>query len=301
MLIFNRATYRYLIVMAVLAANSTGLLHTLLNRGKSAAADEAKSGELRVMSFNIRFGTAKDGDNHWDKRRELVAETVRRYDPDLLGTQETIRFQGEYLQQQLPHLSYVGWSRDANEQGEQCGVMFRTDRFELLDSGQFWLSETPEQKFSKSWDSSLPRVATWVRLRDQRNSKQLLFVNTHFDHRGKVARLESAAVIRKFVEQNAADIPVIVTGDFNCGEQAEPYKQLTGSARLRDIYRELHSEQALNEGTFNAFKGIDTGARIDWILASDEWEVKKAAIDGFSKDGRYPSDHFPVTGTLQLK
>lgn len=301
MLIYDRATCRCLIVVAVLAAYSTGLLQTLLNHCSSAAAADEKSGELRVMSFNIRFGTAKDGDNHWDKRRELVAETVRSYDPDLLGTQETIRFQGEYLQQQLPHLTYIGWSRDANEQGEQCGVMFRTDRFELLDSGQFWLSETPEQKFSKSWDSSLPRVATWVRLRDQRNSRQLLFVNTHFDHRGEVARLESAAVIRKFVEQNAADIPVIVTGDFNCGEQSEPYRQLTGSPRLRDIYRELHREQAANEGTFNAFQGIDSGARIDWILASDDWTIRNAAIDRFSTDGRFPSDHFPVTGTLQLK
>ena len=122
---------------------------------------------VRVMSFNIRYGTARDGDDVWPNRKELVAETINQFKPDLLGTQETLPFQAAYLLERLPGYTSVGWSRDASKDGEQCTIYFRSARFELLDKGQFWLSETPDEQFSKSWDSSLPRVATWVKLRSR--------------------------------------------------------------------------------------------------------------------------------------
>lgn len=263
------------------------------------AADE--NPDVRVMSFNIRFGSAKDGDNHWDKRHPLVVEAIKNYDPDLLGTQETLKFQAEYLQDKLTHMTYVGWSRDANDQGEQCGILFRTNRFTLNDSGQFWLSDEPETKFSKSWDSSLPRVATWVNLTDNKTNAKLLFLNTHFDHRGVQARLESAKLIRKFVESQPEGLPIVVTGDFNCGDDSEPYQHLLQSSRLVDTFRNVHPEKSAGEGTFGGFKRLTDGARIDWVLVSGDWNVSDAAIDRFAKDGKNPSDHYPVTATMTGK
>src|SRR6056297_3048996 len=135
------------------------LMLSSLLLSESAAEDAA----LRVMSFNIRYGSANDGDNHWKTRDSFVIDVIRDFNPDLLGTQETLGFQAKYLQGQLPEMVYVGTSRDANPDGEQCGILYRKDRFEQLEAGQFWLSDTPLVKFSKSWDSSLPRIATWVR------------------------------------------------------------------------------------------------------------------------------------------
>ncbi len=262
-------------------------------------ADRAAAAEpLRVMSFNIRYGSANDGDNHWDKRHDLVIDTITGFDPDLLGTQETLGFQAEFLKQRLPQHTYVGWSREENPGGEQCGILFRTERFDAVDSGQLWLSESPEQKFSKSWDSSLPRVVTWVRLREKSDGSELLFVNTHFDHRGSVARTESAKLLRRFVEGQPADLPVIITGDFNTGENTEPYNELVGSARLADTRRMKHPVAEVEEGTFNGFQGTTSGARIDWILVSPTFAVESSDIVSNSRDGRYPSDHFPVTAVV---
>ena len=260
---------------------------------------------VRVMSFNLRYGKANDGDNHWDKRDWLVAKTVKQFDPDLMGTQETLKFQAEYLGKELPGYTYFGRSR-MKTPNEHCGIFYKTERFTQLAGGHFWLSESPEVPESKSWDSSLPRMASWVLLNDKNAEKArpILFVNTHFDHRGKVARLESAKLIRKRIEklQTIADRPfTIVTGDFNTAEGSEPYNAfLDGNDVLVDTYRKMHKEKGSTDGTFNGFKGRDSGARIDWILASKDLVLKDAQIDRTNEDGRYPSDHFPVTAEFEV-
>jgi endonuclease/exonuclease/phosphatase family metal-dependent hydrolase len=255
---------------------------------------------LRVMSFNIRYGTARDGVNAWPGRRQHVVSVIRTFGPDLLGTQETLPFQAEQLGQDLPGYQYIGWSRDASADGEQCGIFVKTERFEVQDSGQFWLSETPDEKFSKSWDSSLPRVATWVRLKDRSASgRSLLFFNTHFDHRGVTARRESAAVLVQRAQQLAAGLPVLLTGDFNCGEGSEPWQTLTSTAAgLADSFRTVYPQRSDDEGTFHGFSGRASMDRIDWILCSPAWEVKAASIDRSEFGGRYASDHFAVTATV---
>ena len=196
-------------------------------------------------------------------------------------------------------MTYVGSSRDKDVNGEQCGILFRKSRFALEQSGQFWLSETPQKSFSRSWDSSLPRIATWVQLRDRVTESPLIFINTHFDHRGRQARLESARLIRNFIEALPQEMMILVTGDFNCGEASEPYQQLTESTRMVDTFRMAHPDPAQNDGTFNGFVGKDSGARIDWILVSDDWTVSAADIDRYSKESRFPSDHFPVTAVIR--
>jgi len=283
------------------------LLACALFRPASSLADE-QSSEVRVMSFNIRYGTAKDGDNHWDKRKDFLIETIKAFDPDLLGTQETLGFQRDYLAEKLAGYEALGVGRDdGRENGEMTALYFKRSRFEKLDGGHFWLSETPDQPGSKSWDTSLTRMATWVKLRDRRQpkAKPLAFFNTHFDHRGVQARIESARLLRRRAIEMSKTCRVIVTGDFNMGEGSEAYRALfdpvTGQpSPLRDTYRLANPTRAPNEGTFTGFKPDATdGQRIDWIGVSREWKVIKAAIDRTARDGRTPSDHFPVTAVLR--
>jgi endonuclease/exonuclease/phosphatase family metal-dependent hydrolase len=262
------------------------------------SAGDGDSG-LRVMSFNLRNGNGNDAGDSWPNRRELVVSTIRAFNPDLLGTQETLAFQADYISAECPEYSKIGWPREQNPNGEQCTIFYRTDRFELMESGQFWLSETPEEKYSKSWDSSLPRVATWTILQDRNDrSSEFVFANTHFDHRGTKARLESAHLIHQRASE-LSGASVVLTGDFNCREGSEPWQALTASKLLRDTRRIRHPEVSEPEGTFNGFKGRADGGRIDWILATDHFGVKESDIDRTNKDGRYPSDHFPVTAVLK--
>jgi endonuclease/exonuclease/phosphatase family metal-dependent hydrolase len=270
-------------------------------------ADDSPA-DVRVMSFNIRYGTANDGENHWEKRKQFLVETIQAFNPDLLGTQETLAFQRDYLAENLPGYDHLGAGRnDGRESGEMMALYYKKDRFEKLGGGHFWLSETPDEVGSKSWDSSLPRMATWVKLRDRRQpgAVPILFLNTHFDHLGAKARLESARLIRRQIAALGEGCSVIVTGDFNAGENSEPYRALFAavdgrSSPLVDAYRVAHPEPGNEEGTFSAFKAGETdGARIDRIAANRDWQVVEARIDRTAREGRTPSDHFPVTAVLR--
>lgn len=259
----------------------------------------------KVMSFNIRYGTANDGDNHWDKRKEFLLETIQTFQPDLLGTQETLGFQRDFLRERLSGYGWLGVGRDdGKESGEMMALYYRLDRFELLESGHFWLSETPDTAGSKSWDAALPRMASWVRLQDKSNSRRIVFINTHFDHKGKEARLQSAKLLRKKANELKKDAWVIITGDFNAGTKSDPYQALFASdadaTSLRDTYRAQSQVPKEPEGTFSNFRENQTqGDRIDWIAVSDEWSVELSKIDRVARDGRTPSDHFPVEAILQ--
>ncbi|MEK7831690.1 MAG: endonuclease/exonuclease/phosphatase family protein [Acidobacteriota bacterium] len=275
----------------------------------SAASQTAKvSTDVRVMSYNIRYGTAKDGDNHWDKRKDFLIETIKAFNPDLLGTQETLGFQRDFLAEKLNGYEVFGVGRDdGKEAGEMTALYFKRARFEKLDGGHFWLSEIPDKPGSKSWDTSLTRMVSWVKLRDklQPKAKPLMFFNTHFDHRGEQARVESAKLIRRKIAEAANTCRVIVTGDFNAGEDSPPYQAFFGSAdgkssTVRDAFRIAHPKREANEGTFSAFKSeATTGPRIDWIGVSAEWVVLKSEIDRTAREGRSPSDHFAVTAVLR--
>jgi endonuclease/exonuclease/phosphatase family metal-dependent hydrolase len=263
--------------------------------------------DVRVMSFNIRYGTARDGEDSWDKRRDFLVETIKKYDPDLLGMQEVLAEQADFLEQQLPDYGFAGGGRDdGKRKGEFSPVMFRKDRFELLAHGMWWLSPTPEKVGSKGWDAALPRIVTWARLKDRKTDATLLWFNTHWDHVGNTARVESGKLMRKLIEDNGGpDGPAIVTGDFNSTEQTPQYKSLTvgdgNGLKLIDAYRETHPQVEENEASFNGFKGTTKGLRIDWILHSPQWVTKGASIDRTQRNGHTPSDHYPVTAELELK
>lgn len=282
----------------------------ILINAVTVQADELNTTAVRVMSFNIRYGTAKDGVNHWDNRREFVVDTIKAYSPDLLGTQETLKFQRDYLAEHLPDYAVLGVGRDdGKDAGEMMALYYRRDRFEELQSGHFWLSETPEVIGSKSWDSSLPRMVTWVKLTDRKQPDALpiLFFNTHFDHLGGEARRQSALLIRSKANTYAGKCRVIITGDFNAAENSDPYKALfegTGNnaGPVVDSFRAQHPVASPGEGTFSGFKRSETaGGRIDWIAVSRNWTVIDAQIDRTEREGRTPSDHFPVTAILSNK
>jgi endonuclease/exonuclease/phosphatase family metal-dependent hydrolase len=289
----------------VVGVLTLGLLFgDLLSAKKSARGDEAQGARpLRVMSFNIRYATANDGMNAWPLRRELLLETIKAFAPDLLGTQETLQVQADFLKERLPEYTIVGVGReDGKQKGEQSALLFKTDRFELLESGHFWLSETPEVPGSKSWDSALPRMVTWVRLADRSaGGKKLCYLNTHFDHQGQQARVESARLMRRWIGEHAADEAVVVTGDFNATESNEVYEVLIKSREqpvLLDAYRIFHPNVTLLEGSFHGFTGTRNGLRIDLILHTEHFQPTEAAIDYTNRDGMYPSDHYPVTAVL---
>ncbi len=262
---------------------------------------------LKVMSFNIRYGAANDGTNSWPQRKDLVLDTIKVFDPDLLGLQEVLGFQAEFLKTNLKGYAFHGVGReDGKEKGEYVPLMYKTSRFALEDSGHFWFSETPEVAGSKSWDSSLPRMLSWVALRDLKNDRVIVYANVHFDHIGPVARLESAKLMRTKWEEFQGQYPLIITGDFNTDEDKAPYAALVNAegfsgTKLIDSYRVTHSERSPGEQSFGDWKGIRAGTRIDWILHSPDLITRSSVIDYTQDQGRYPSDHYPVEAVLRYQ
>lgn len=254
---------------------------------------------LRVMSFNIRLSAVNDGVNSWPNRKELYLQTVRDFAPDLLGTQEVIHDQFEALVAGLPEMHAIGVGRDDGvNKGERSALLVRKSRFDVLDSGTFWLSETPEVIGSKSWDAAITRICTWARLKDRMTGRELLCANAHFDHKGELARENSAKLLAKRLPELAAGAPMILMGDFNATEDSPAYRALVGS-QFSDSYRVVRPERSPEETTFHAFKGTTTGSRIDWILHTPELQAIDAQIlRSPARDGVYPSDHYPVTATL---
>lgn len=273
-------------------------------------ARDAGAAPLRVMSFNVRFGTADDGPDRWELRRDLLVRTIRAFGPDLLGVQEALDFQCDEIAHHLGDgYAFHGAGReDGRRRGEFTGIYFHARRFERLAAGNFWLSQTPEKAGSIGWDAELPRLATWVKLRDLTTwqggtAGTVLFLNTHWDHLGKHARLESARLIRHKVHELHPEGSVVIVGDFNAREDDEEYAELLRAAdedghKYLDAYRELHPDRHAAEASFHAFKGGREGTRIDWILHSSDLKAVEAAIDHTHEDGRYPSDHYPVTAVL---
>ncbi len=266
---------------------------------------------LRVMSFNLRVPVIFDLYNAWGVRKTMTAQTIRTYNPDLLGTQECLASQGKYLREQLPDYKFIGAGRnDGKESGEMCGVFYRAEKFDELDHGFFWLSDTPDKPGSKSWGTWFTRMATWVKLRDKADGTVFYFFNTHMDISER-ARVEGARMLRAKIAAIAGDFPAILTGDFNAGEGSAPYQLLVGqtpvttttvatTAPLIDTFREVHTTKAPGEGSFHAFHGGVNGDRIDWIMTTPGVAALDAGITHDHAGLKYPSDHYPVTALLQL-
>ena len=262
---------------------------------------------IRAMSFNIRLANPQDGVDYWPNRKDLVASMIRYHEADIVGLQEALRSQLDDLSELLPDYAWYGLCRTDGSvmpepDNEFSAILYRRDRFELLDSATFWLSERPEEVGSKGWDAALPRITSWLKLRDKASGKEFYHFNTHFDHRGTQARAESARLLAQRIREMAGESPVLLTGDFNCVPTDEPYRILTdkGSGLADALFlSELPHHGPLSTWSGFQFPGLP-GRRIDYIFVNDKVKVLRHAILSDSWSGRFPSDHLPVLAEVEV-
>jgi len=303
----NRARMRYYTGMQRLAGlTSLLLLGAMAALGcRSREQQPALGPALGVMTFNIRYGTADDGPDRWERRRELLLDVVRNEAPDVLGLQEALRTQLDDIVQ--AHLGYavLGVGRDdGRTRGEYAAILVREDRVDVLEQGTFWFSDEPDRPGSMGWEAHFPRICTWARLSDRASGHAFYVYNVHWDHESQLSRERSAALLQERVRTRAHPDPVIVTGDFNAGEENPAFQGLVAPNAippLIDTFRAIYPDEAGVIGTFHAFRGSVTGEKIDAVLAAPDWLPLDAEIVHTSRDGRYPSDHFPVTARLALR
>ena len=281
--------------MRALAAILVGAFFTVAT---SAGDEEAPS--LDVMTFNLRYASPAPP-NSWPQRRPVMRELIRKHAPDVIGTQEGVYAQLRDLAADLPEYDWIGLGRDGGSRGEFMAVFYRKDRLEPLEFDHFWLSETPAVVGSKSWGNVLPRMATWVKLRDRRTGQAFYCFNTHLDHLSQTSREKSAGLILDRVEALKTELPVLLVGDFNAAAEANNvYKALVKPAAFADTWAAA-AKRGESVGTFHNFRGPGQGReRIDWILSRGPVVTEFSEVVTFAKDGQYPSDHFPVTARVRL-
>ena len=275
---------------------------------------------LGVMSFNIYGGgTSSTDPNAWiytegtDRRERVIAmflsESVAfgANGPDIIGLQEDCGYdEVNYLKSALIGYDFYGVGRnDGVSDGDHNGIFYRSSRFDRLDQGTFWLSLNPDVPGSKHLNAGHIRIASWVILYDNMTGQNYFVLITHLDNKGQAARLWSAQLIRQKIKELSWGLPLIVTGDLNCNEDSEEFLKLIGQNdptgfQLLDSYRKVHPVRQSNEKTSHGFNGGTSGSRIDFVLHTSYFEATGATIERAQIYGRYPSDHYPVTGTLYM-
>ena len=252
------------------------------------------SQDFKVMSFNIRLQVESDKENAWTERKQDVQDLLMYYHPDYFGVQEALPEQMRDLKNGLKNYDYVGVGRDdGKEDGEFSAIFYDKERLQVLKSGTFWLSETPE-KVSRGWDAACNRVCTYAVFKDKKSKKEFLAMNLHFDHVGNVARTESAELIlKKIKELNPKNLPITLSGDFNLTDTSEPIKII--SKNLKDSFYNSETKHYGPVGTFTAFNinEIPKG-RIDYIFVKGMSVKSHRHINDRRDNLLYPSDHFPV-------
>jgi endonuclease/exonuclease/phosphatase family metal-dependent hydrolase len=256
---------------------------------------------LRVMTYNLRYASTNKP-NAWPDRRPIMKDCLTKSDPDIFGTQEGVYYQLRELASDLPQYHWIGTGRDGGSRGEFMAIFYKHERFEPLEFDHFWLSDTPEVIGSTTWGHSNRRMVTWVRFKDRKSGAEFYLVNTHFDHQVQLAREKAAELLLARVKKLKADLPIIVTGDFNAkGGSNRAYDILTADKWLTDTWDTAKEKRGELVATFNNFqKPIPGDNRIDWILTRNLDAPAWIEINTCQKDGQFPSDHFPVTIELTL-
>ncbi len=256
--------------------------------------------QMSVMTYNIRFDNPKDFENRWDMRKNFLVNQLKFYEPGIVGTQEGLYHQVEFLDKALKNYRYFGVGRDnGKKQGEFSAVYYDTTRFRVLKHATFWLSETPG-KVSVGWDAALERICTHGYFEHKLSGKKFWVFNTHFDHVGDTARTRSVDLIMKKIDElNKEKDPVVLMGDFNLEPTSPPIHKL--GSKLKDAAGAYTKVSLGPEGTYNGFDYTKKPARrIDYIFVSGDVEVRKYAVLRDSKDYKFPSDHFPVYVKLKF-
>jgi endonuclease/exonuclease/phosphatase family metal-dependent hydrolase len=272
--------------------------------------------EIKIMTFNIRYGTADDGENSWAFRKDFLIEMLKKYQPDILGTQESLDFQIEEIGSAFPHWQAIGVGRyhgielsdrpHENLSGESCRIFYDTTKLTLVREGTFWHSETPDQAGSMTWGNTLPRVTTWAILQIKHTNQKFVVMNTHYHWDEPYVSNTSILIIQK-QNEIAGSLPTILMGDFNLSPNSDSHAFFCGTKKWANVTGRFNDawmsagKSERNAGTYHGFKGDRSGERIDWILVTPELQVKNIKIINDNRDGRFPSDHFPVVASVQLQ
>lgn len=255
-----------------------------------------KDVEIKYISYNIRYANASDGDNAWDIRKPATKEMIEREQPDVFGLQEALIGQLQYIDSNFPQYSRVGVGRDdGKEEGEFMAVYYRNDKFKLLENGNFWLSETPDQ-CSMGWDAACKRIVTWAKLKDLDSKKVFYVFNTHLDHVGEVAREQSILLITKKIDEivKKDKAPVFLSGDFNSNVSSPIFDPLKNI--MKDSRAILPESEWIP--TYNSF-GNGGDSMIDYIFYKNaEVQDFKTLNGDYGKP--YISDHYPVMATFKM-
>jgi endonuclease/exonuclease/phosphatase family metal-dependent hydrolase len=257
--------------------------------------------DLKVMSYNIKYDNTSDTVNNWNNRKAFLISQLNYYNADVIGTQEGLHHQLEDIKSALDRYDYVGLGRDNGDtKGEYSAIFYNKEKVKVLKNGTFWLSLSPD-KPSKGWDAALNRICTYALFKDKDTKETFWVFNTHFDHRGDVARVESSKLIlKKISEINKKDLPVVLTGDFNLTAQDQGILEIT--EQMLDTHVVAGENAFGPKGTFNGFhfeKPVQN--KIDYVFISkDGFKVIKSGILSDSQDCKYPSDHFPVLVDLNF-
>lgn len=276
---------RILLIAVLLMATVTGL----------------RAQSFTVGSFNIRYDNKSDTGNLWIKRAPVVANLIRFHGFDVLGVQEGLKNQIDDISNALPEYARYGKGRDdGKDAGEHSAIYYRKDKFKLLKSGDFWLSEMPD-KPGKGWDATCcNRICSWVYLQDIASKKSFYTFNVHFDHQGVIARRESGKLVLARIKKIAGADPVLLTGDLNGARNSEWYLSIANSGVLKDVYAEVEFPYE-NNSSMNGFRTPLGTAVIDHIFMSKDFSALKWGILTDTYFGKYPSDHFPILAVVSLK
>lgn len=276
------------------------LLLTCFSGAGAQVQCELPEGQIiKVMTYNLRLNVASDGDNAWPNRRDFLADQINFHAPDVLGTQEGIPSQIDWLDDRLVNYDRIGEGREGGHKGEYSAIYYNRKRLKVKKSGTFWLSETPE-KVSTGWDAALPRIVSWARFSDRTDGRDFFAFNTHFDHVGTEARLQSTELILTMIDSlNKGGLPFVLTGDLNLTPETAPLQKLAGV--LTDAY--VASPYRLGPaGTFTGFNYDEPAKRrIDYIMVKPGVKVLNFATLTDAKNRRFPSDHFPLVSSLHLR
>jgi len=263
-----------------------------------------KAKKMDIMSFNIRYDNPEDGKQNWHLRKENVVRMINFYDLDIIGMQEVLVNQLDYLKTNLSEYKTVGVGReDGKDKGEFASIFYKKDRFKVLKSGTFWLSETPD-KVSKGWDADLERIATWAVFRDKNTREEFIFMNTHFDHIGNIARVESAKLLKQKSIELAGNLPLILTGDFNLVPESEGIRTLIKSDGKNTLIN-ASSAATFTYGPNWTTCGFDNRPFeerkvIDYIFLKGISNVTKYAVFSEMLEEVFLSDHCPVFAQIEL-
>lgn len=265
----------------------------------------AQNKELKVMTWNIRLATKDDGPNQWEYRKKGVCEEIRNQSPAVLGVQEALNVQMVDLRKCLKGYKSLGVARDDGKKaGEFSALFYKKSELKALRSGTLWLSETPGIAGSRGWDAACNRVVTWAEFKDKDSGKHFMVFNTHFDHMGDSARVQSAMLINRKIAELANRLPVIVTGDFNVTSKHRAYRILTYPEN-EYVLTDSRLKARVISGPDATWVSFDTAYTatdiIDFIFVSPEMEVSSNTIFDFRPSGKYLSDHLPVTASFKIK